>query len=107
VATLLALAAIAVDVAGGAVAAGVAGTTTRVAAVAGVVGLVLAFVAGPLGVLAGVAVTVAAAELYRGTDPRESLRVAGKTLVGVLVTNGVQFVLTSLALVVVVGALVL
>jgi hypothetical protein len=101
VATLLALVAVAVDVFGGAAAAGAAGTTTRVAAAAGLVGLLLALVTGPLGVLAGIAGTVYAAERYGGTGRRESLRTAGRTLAGILVANGVQFVLTSTALVVV------
>ncbi|MEF8774054.1 MAG: DUF456 family protein, partial [Halobacteriales archaeon] len=83
-ATLLVLAAVAVDVLGGAVAAGAAGTSTRVAAVAGVVGLALAVVAGPVGILLGVGATVYAAERRAGGAHRESLRVAGGTLVGML-----------------------
>lgn len=106
-ATALVLAALAVDVLGGAVAAGAAGTSTRVAAVAGVVGLALALVAGPVGVLVGVGATVYAAERRRETPREESLRIAGKTLLGMLLTNGVQFLLTSAVLVGFVAVVVL
>lgn len=95
IATLLGLAAVAVDVFGGAFAASAAGTDGRTAALAGLVGLVLVFVAGPLGIFAGVAATVYVAERYRGTAHRESLGAAWGTLVGMLLANGVQFLLTT------------
>lgn len=95
VATLLGLAAVAVDVFGGAFAASAAGTDGRTAALAGLVGLALVFVAGPLGILAGVAATVYLAERHKGTEHRESLTAAWQTLVGMLLANGVQFLLTT------------
>lgn len=98
-ATVVGLAAVAVDYLAGAIAAqaGGASPATTVAAVA--VGLVLLFVAGPVGTLLGIALTVLAVEVYRGATLQEGARVAAVTVVGVLASHLVQALLTGAILV--------
>ena len=92
--TLVALATIAVDWFGGAVAAKAGGASTRLALGAGVVGFAGLLLAGPVGLFAGVAGTVFVVEYVASGDRDESLRTAAFTTVGLLATNVVQALLT-------------
>jgi uncharacterized protein YqgC (DUF456 family) len=92
--TLVGIAAFLVDVLAGALAASLSGASRRTTAVAGVVGGLLFLVAGPVGVLLGVAGTVFMLERQGGATPRESLRIALGTTVGVLGSAVVQVLLT-------------
>ncbi len=98
-ATLLGLGAVAADSLGTPLAAGAAGVSARAAVVAGVVGLVLFPVTGPLGVLLGAAGVVYLAQRRRGVARGESVRAALETVVGMLVANVVEFLLTLAILV--------
>ena len=89
----------AVDWFGGAFAARVGGASTKTAILAGLVGLVLFFFTGPLGILAGVALTVFALEYYRQEDARASAKAAAVTTAGMLGSAVVQAVLTGSMLV--------
>lgn len=89
------LAAVAFDWLGGALATRAGGGSTRTTVAAGVVGLLLFFVAGPLGVLVGVAGTVFAFEYAAGESATGSLRAAGYATAGVLASAVVQFVVTT------------
>lgn len=96
---LLAVAATAADLVGGAAAAKAGGAATSTSVLAGLVGFALFFVAGPLGVLVGVAGTVFAVEYRRGGDGAGSARAALYTTVGMLASVAVQFVVTLAILV--------
>jgi uncharacterized protein YqgC (DUF456 family) len=96
-----------IDFAGGAVAARVGGASTKTAILAGVVGLILFFVTGPLGVIAGVALTVFAVEFYRQRDARKGLKAALVTTVGMLASGVAQALLTGSMLVAMVGVALL
>ncbi|WP_267639496.1 DUF456 domain-containing protein [Haloarchaeobius amylolyticus] len=72
-------------------ASGASWTTT---ALAGVAGLVLMFVAGPIGIILGVAGTVFAVELYQKGDRNHAARAATYTTVGILASIVVQVLLT-------------
>ncbi|WP_128226414.1 DUF456 domain-containing protein [Halobacteriaceae bacterium SHR40] len=91
----LAVAAMLVDVFGGAIAAsqGGASKTTVVAAVA--VSLVLAVFTGPLAILVGVPATVFVFELYRNGERSQALRAAFITTVGIFASAFVQVLLTT------------
>lgn len=89
------LAAVAFDWLGGALATRAGGGSTRSTVAAGVVGFLLFFVAGPLGVLVGVAGTVFAFEYAAGGSATGSLRAAGYATVGVLASAIVQFLVTA------------
>lgn len=82
------------DWVGGALATKVSGGSMRTTAAAGVVGFLLFFVAGPLGVLLGVAGTVFALEYAGGGSTRASLRTAAYATVGVLASALVQLLVT-------------
>jgi uncharacterized protein YqgC (DUF456 family) len=92
------LVAVAVDLLAGALSAKAGGASTRTAVVAGVVGLALTFVAGPIGLLVGIAATVFLIEYRRTGDPAASLRTVGYTTVGVLGSALVQVLITGLML---------
>ncbi|MFB6142808.1 MAG: DUF456 domain-containing protein [Halorientalis sp.] len=94
--TLLGAFAVAVDWLAGAVSATVSGASNRTTAAAGVAGFVLFFVAGPVGILAGVAAVVFAAEFRRHGDPRASARTAAYTTVGMLASSVAQVGMTAL-----------
>lgn len=96
---LLAVVATLADLFGGAVAARAGGADARTSLLAGGVGFALFFLAGPLGVLVGVAGTVFAVELYRGGDTKASARAAAATTVGMLASAAVQVVVTLTMLV--------
>jgi uncharacterized protein YqgC (DUF456 family) len=95
----LAALALAADWFGGPLAAKAGGASTRTTLVAAVVGFLLLFVAGPLGILLGVAGTVFAFEYRRSGDVRGSLRSAGYVTVGILASAVVQVLLTGAVLV--------
>lgn len=91
----LSLLAVAVDQLGGAVAARAGGASLLTTAAAAVVGVALFFVAGPVGILAGVGGTVFVSEYRRHRDPKTGLRTAAYATVGVLASSAVQFLLTA------------
>jgi uncharacterized protein YqgC (DUF456 family) len=94
--TLLAVLVIAVDWLGGAISAKVSGASNSTTVLAGVAGFVLFFVAGPIGILLGIAGVVFLAE-YRRTGTRDtSLRTAVYTTIGMLASNLAQALLTGL-----------
>ncbi|MEZ3145006.1 DUF456 domain-containing protein [Halobaculum sp. MBLA0143] len=93
--TLVGLTTLAVDWLGGALAAEVSGAARSTTLLAGVAGVALLFVAGPVGVLVGVAGVVFLAELRGSEDPEESLRTALYTTAGMLASNLVQALLTG------------
>lgn len=105
--TLVGLATLAVDYLGGAISARVGGASTGTTALAAVVGFVLFFVAGPLGILVGIAATVFLAEYYRSRDARASGRAAAFATVGALASTVVQALLTASMLVAFVAGVVL
>lgn len=92
--TLGGLLALAFDWLGGAVATSAGGGSTRSTAAAGVVGFLLFFVAGPLGVIAGVAGTVFVLEYVGGDSAAASLRVAAYATAGILASAVVQVLVT-------------
>ena len=92
--TLVGLLSLAVDWGAGAISASVSGASTRTTAAAGVVGALLFLVAGPLGVLVGIAGTVFVVEAAGGTDADRSLRIAFATTLGVMASAVVQVLLT-------------
>jgi len=98
-ATVVGLAAVAVDWLAGAVSAKAGGADTTTAVAAAAVGVVLFFVLTPVGALLGVLVTVFAIEVYRGAEPAEGARAALVTAVGLLASNVVQALLTGVVLV--------
>jgi hypothetical protein len=91
---LVGLVTLAVDYFGGAMSARVGGASTVTTAVAAAVGVVLLFVAGPAGLLVGVAGTVFAVEFARNRDARQSGRAAAYAAVGVLASTVAQLLLT-------------
>ncbi len=90
----VALLGVAVDLFGGALGAKAGGASAKTTAVAAVAGLLLFFVAGPVGVVLGVAGTVFVVEFARHRDARASGRAALAATVGVLGSAVVQVVLT-------------
>ena len=91
--TLVGLSAMAVDLLAGAISASLSGASRRTTWAAGIVGGLLFLVAGPIGVLAGVAGTVFALEVAGGTETDRSLKIALSTTVGVLASAVVQALL--------------
>lgn len=92
--TLLGLLVVAVDWLAGAISASVSGASTGTTALAGIAGAALFFVAGPVGILLGVAGTVFLAEFRRTKDSRGSARTAAYTTVGMLASSVAQVLLT-------------
>lgn len=84
-----------VDWFGGAVAARASGTSTLVSAAAGLVGLVGMVVAGPIGLVLGIAGTVFAATFYRERDAATGVKRAVYATAGVLASAVVQALLTA------------
>ncbi len=104
---LVGLVTVAVDWFGGAIAARVGGASATTAAVAALAGVALFFVAGPVGIVVGIAGTVFALEYVRNRDPEASARTALYATLGVLSSTVVQTLLTGSMLVVFVLVLVL
>ncbi|WP_335998697.1 DUF456 domain-containing protein [Halorientalis halophila] len=92
----LGLVVIAVDWFAGAISAKVSGAGTGTTVLAGVAGFALFFVAGPVGIFAGVAGVVFLAELRRTGDAGSSARTAAYTTVGMFASTVAQFLLTGL-----------
>lgn len=92
--TLVGLFTLAVDYFGGAAAAGVGGASTTTVAIASLVGIVLLFVAGPVGLVGGVAATVFVVEFARNSDARRSGRAALYAAVGIFASAVAQILLT-------------
>ncbi|HKL28268.1 MAG TPA: DUF456 domain-containing protein [Natrialbaceae archaeon] len=97
--TILGLATMAVDYLAGLLSAKASGASWTTGVAAGIVGLVLLFVAGPVGVVGGVAGTVFAIEYYRNGDREESFRMAVRTTVAMLGSTVVQVLFTATMLV--------
>lgn len=97
--TSLGVVTVLVDWLAGALSARAGGASTRTMVVAGLAGFLLFFVAGPLGVLAGVAGTVFLSEYLDHEDARQAARTAGYATVGVLASNVAQALLTLAMLV--------
>lgn len=92
--TLVGLVAMVADYFGGALAAGAGGASMKTTALATVISIPLLFVAGPVGLVLGIAGTVFAAEFYRTRSAGRGARAAGFAAVGVLGSAVVQFVVT-------------
>ena len=92
--TVVGLAAMIADYFGGALAASAGGASMKTTALATVVGIPLLFVAGPVGLVLGIAGTVFAAEFYRTRSAGRGARAAAFAAVGVLGSAVVQFVVT-------------
>ena len=92
--TLVGLVGVAVDLFGGALGARAGGASAATTAAAAVVGGLLFFVAGPVGVVLGVAGTVFAVEFLRERDARASLSAAVHATLGILASVVVQALLT-------------
>jgi hypothetical protein len=86
---------VAVDLAGGALAAKAGGASTATTALAAVVGIVATVLAGPVGLLVGVAGTVFLVEFARHRDAEASGRSALFATVGVLASGLVQLTVTA------------
>ena len=99
----IALLALVLDWFGGAVSASAGGASTRTTLAAAVVALPLTLVAGPVGLLLGVAGTVFALTYYENEDAEESARVAAYTTVGMLASSVAQALLTALVFLGMVG----
>lgn len=97
--TLVGVFAVVAEYFAGAISARAGGASLATTVLAALVGVVLFFVAGPLGVVLGVAVTVFAVEFYRHNDAERSLRTAVYTTVGMLASTVVQLLLTVTMLV--------
>lgn len=97
--TLVGLAAILADHFAGALAAKVGGASTKTTLLAAVLGIPLLFVAGPVGLVAGVAGVVFLAELYRTRNVGRGVRSGVFAAVGVLGSAIVQFLVTCSLLV--------
>ena len=94
----LALLALVLDWFGGAVSASAGGASTRTTLAAAVVALPLTLVAGPVGLLLGVAGTVFVLTYHENEDVEESVRIAAYATVGMLASALAQAVLTGLVL---------
>jgi hypothetical protein len=105
--TVVGVATVAVDWFAGAAAAKAGGASTRTTLLAAVVGFVLLFVAGPVGVIVGVAGVVFAFEFLREGDAEASLRTAAYTTLGMLGSTVVQALLTLSMLAVMVAVVLL
>lgn len=95
----LGLVALAADWLGGPIAAKAGGASTRTTVLAGAVGFLLLFVAGPLGIVVGIAATVFLLQFRATGDLGRSARTAGFVTVGVLASVVVQVLLTTVILV--------
>lgn len=81
------------DLFGDVVTARLGGASTRTAVAAGIVGFALLFVAGPLGVLAGSAVTVFVLEYRRHRDASEGVKATAVYVLGFFASALVQALL--------------
>jgi uncharacterized protein YqgC (DUF456 family) len=95
----VAVAAMLVDLFGGAVAASRGGASTRTVGAAVAVSLLLAVFTGPLGVLVGVPATVFLIELARNGDSGQAWHTALVTTAGIFASALVQVLLTTTILI--------
>ena len=100
--TLIGVLAVLAEYFAGAVSARAGGASLFTTGLAAAVGIALFFVAGPLGIVLGVVLTVFAVEFYRHRDAERGARTALYTAVGMLASTVVQVLLTLTMLVVVV-----
>ena len=105
--TLIGVLAVVAEYFSGAISARAGGASLVTTVLAAVVGVVLFFVAGPLGIVCGVVATVFAVEFYRHRDAERGVRTALYTVVGMLASTVVQFLLTLTMLVTMVLVVVL
>lgn len=94
--TILGLTILAIDWLGGALSAKISGASNTTTAIAGVVGFLLFFVAGPFGILGGVAAVVFLSEFRRTGDQAASARTAAYTTIALLASAVAQVALTAL-----------
>jgi uncharacterized protein YqgC (DUF456 family) len=83
-----------VDYFAGAISAKMGGATNMTTIIAAGIGLLLFFVAGPFGVIIGVAVTVFLVEFYRTRQVEDSMDAALYATAGLLASTAVQLVIT-------------
>ena len=98
-ATLALLLAVVLDYAGGAISTRAGGASLRASVAAAVAGFVLFFVAGPVGMILGVAGAVFLVEFARENDAEGSARAALYATVGILASSVVQVLFTASVLV--------
>lgn len=98
-ATFVGLATLALDYLASALSTRAGGASWRTTAVAAVVGVVLLLFTGPVGAVIGIALAVFALEFERSGDLEGSLRTAWYTLLGILLSKGLQVLLTGALLV--------
>lgn len=94
--TVLGLLIVVIDWFAGALSAKASGAGNLTTVLAGVAGFLLFFVAGPVGILLGVAGVVFLVEVRRTGDGPASARTAVYTTVGMLASTIAQFLLTTL-----------
>ncbi len=102
--TLVGVAAVVVEVGAEYLGARAGGASTLSSALAAVVGLVLLFVLGPVGMLAGIAATIVVVEVYRGADLREGVGAAAVAVAAALASGVVQAALAVSMLIVFLAA---
>ncbi len=93
-ATLIGLSALALDYLASALSTRASGASWKTTAIAAVVGVGLLFLTGPIGAVIGVIVATFALEFERSGELERSLRIAGYTLLGLLLSKGLQVLLT-------------
>lgn len=93
-ATLIGLSALALDYLASALSTRASGASWKTTAIAAVVGVGLLFLTGPVGAVIGVIVATFALEFERSGELERSLRIAGYTLIGLLLSKGLQVLLT-------------
>jgi uncharacterized protein YqgC (DUF456 family) len=95
VTTLVGLFALALDYLASALSTRASGASWKTTAIAAVVGVGLLFLTGPIGAVIGVLLAVFVLEFERSGDLERSLRIAGYTVLGMLLSKGLQVVLTA------------
>lgn len=98
-ATFVALATLALDFLASALSTRAGGASWKTTGIAAVVGLALLVLTGPVGAVAGVVLAVFALEFERSGEFERSLRTAWYTLLGILLSKGLQVLLTGALLV--------
>ncbi|MFC6905368.1 DUF456 domain-containing protein [Halalkalicoccus tibetensis] len=99
VATFVGLGTLALDYLASALSTRAGGASWKTTAIAAVVGLALLPFTGPVGAVVGVALAVFALEFKSTGDLEGSLRTAWYTLLGILLSKGLQVLLTGTLLV--------
>ncbi|MFB6143944.1 MAG: DUF456 domain-containing protein [Candidatus Nanohaloarchaea archaeon] len=93
-AVLIGVGAFLADYFAGAISAKMGGASTKTAIASAFAGLLLFFVAGPAGMLLGVALTVFLIEFYRTEKMEESVKAAAYSTAGLLASTAVQLIVT-------------